>query len=328
MKVYALRNNDKVRNNSSSGGAFPAIAEAFFKRNAKNSMVYGVLFDSEMTLKYSYAENYEECERFCGSKYVNVKIDGVFADIEKQLQDGKRILFVGLPCHVYALKKSIENKNLCKENLYLVDLVCNGVPEENVWHQYVDYLEKNYKARLVDFKFRSKGDRRNPYRTEAIFSNGKTITDSNITASYNRLYLQKLIIRKSCFSCPFKSDKRNGDITISDFWGIERYRPDLNDSKGVSLVITSTEKGIELISDINPGICLAEVDDVVIETTQENLRGNLGFPPLYNSFWEDYKNGLDYVLKKYADGGSIGKIRHLIRHLYRIIHSISKNNKQ
>ncbi len=317
MRVYALKNTDEIRKKSSSGGAFTAIAEAFFKVYEEKSIVYGVCFDSDMVPHYCGVNSIEQCEIFYGSKYIQPKVGDVFLEIEKQIKDGKSVLFTGLPCHVYALKSTLKAKGIDDSNLLLVDLICNGVPDLYVWKNYVDYIEKKYNSRLIDFKFRHKGDSLNPYRTAAFFDDGKTVIDSHLTASYNRLYLKKIIIRKACFSCPFKHVNRNGDITIGDFWGIEKYNKSINDGRGVSLVISSSQKGDQLIGEIDESIELVEFDKSVVCSTQENIKEKTKLPDNYEFFWEDYNQGTAYVMKKYADAGFGGMIKHICRHFYR-----------
>ena len=54
-------------------------------------------------------------------------------------------------------------------------------------------------------------------------------------------------IRSSCFECRHCNGKRSADITLADFWGIYKYKPQEFDPKGISLVISNTAKGEELI---------------------------------------------------------------------------------
>ena len=63
-------------------------------------------------------------------------------------------------------------------------------------------------------------------------------------------FLANFMDRDSCYSCEFANNKRVGDISIGDFWGIDKYRKELNDKKGTSIVITSSEKGNKLIMSV------------------------------------------------------------------------------
>ena len=56
-------------------------------------------------------------------------------------------------------------------------------------------------------------------------------------------FLSNLSLRPSCYDCPAKSGKSGSDITIADFWGIEDVLPEFDDDKGISLVLSYSEKG-------------------------------------------------------------------------------------
>lgn len=277
--------------------------------------MYGVCFDDNMNAVYRYAESFEECKKFCGSKYVHVDLQNTYSEVAKCLQQDIEVLFVGLPCHIAGLKNYVSDKD--NENLYTIDLICNGTPYKKVWGDYVNFIENYYGAKLSDFKFRQKGDRRNPYKTKAVFCDGKEIVDSHITASYNRLYLKKLIIKKACFHCKYKNDKRVGDLTIGDFWGIEKYDAEIDDGNGVSMVIVNSGKGEELINNIKKIVDL-QIVDLNNGYSQNNLKKQSDLPFGYNKFQNEYINKkIEFVLRKYADCGFIGALRHCIRHVYR-----------
>lgn len=42
---------------------------------------------------------------------------------------------------------------------------------------------------------------------------------------------------------PYKSVMHPGDITIADYWGIEKAAPEFDDNKGVSLVLINNKIG-------------------------------------------------------------------------------------
>lgn len=54
-------------------------------------------------------------------------------------------------------------------------------------------------------------------------------------------------LRPSCYDCPAKSGKSQSDITLGDFWGIQEIHPELDDDKGLSLVLVNSEKGANLM---------------------------------------------------------------------------------
>lgn len=52
-------------------------------------------------------------------------------------------------------------------------------------------------------------------------------------------------LRPICYECPFKSCKSQSDITIADYWGINKLHPEMDDDKGTSMVFINTDKGAE-----------------------------------------------------------------------------------
>ena len=73
-------------------------------------------------------------------------------------------------------------------------------------------------------------------------------TDGSITyqkSTENEFY-KKFIsgenLRKSCLSCQSKYFQSGADFTLSDFWGVNEFAPELNDNKGTSLVFLHTRK--------------------------------------------------------------------------------------
>ena len=96
---------------------------------------------------------------------------------------------------------------------------------------------------------------------------------------------------------------RPSDISIGDFWGIEKVAPSFNsDNRGVSLVIVNTEKGQRLLEKSEGELNLLKVG------TSQVLQPNLIHPtpanPMRQKFEEDYKNkGFRFVLRRYGNVG-------------------------
>lgn len=218
MKIFALKHNNNILKISSSGGAYLALAETLFNLHPKEVVVFGVVFNDEMLPEFKSASTIEESRVFCGSKYVFANPQSILEELKKSLTDGKYVLFVGTPCNVHTVVNYLEKTNTDLERLYTVDLICNGTPSASFWKEYVKWLEGKFGEKLLDFKFRKKGGKNNPYLTEAVFSGNHVVSDSVWTACYNQAFLKKLSIRKGCFNCPYKSLEREADITIGDFW--------------------------------------------------------------------------------------------------------------
>ena len=73
-----------------------------------------------------------------------------------------------------------------------------------------------------------------------------------------------MINRQSCYSCMFASKSRITDFTIADFWGIEKVKPDLDYTKGVSLLTVNSEKGKKLLNIFKNNTSILEKIDIDI----------------------------------------------------------------
>jgi len=64
-----------------------------------------------------------------------------------------------------------------------------------------------------------------------------------------------LYIRPSCGNCYFKDLPRQADITLADFWGVQK---DLDDDKGTSLVLVNSSNGQKYFDEIKTNIYYEE----------------------------------------------------------------------
>ena len=207
-----------IRLKSSSGGVFSAIAEYILKNGG---IVWGAAYSKDLTLTYQYVENIEDLDRLRRSKYVQAEVNDSFKLIKEQLRVGKNVLFTGTSCHIRGLYSYLPKK--LQENLITIDFICHGVPSPSVFKKYINWLEKKYNDKLVDFNFRDKQyGWDNGVLTVGYFQNqGKKIfmNDEN---SYFYGMLHDMFIRPCCHECQSNGLQRESDFTIADFWGIGR----------------------------------------------------------------------------------------------------------
>ncbi|MHB8128925.1 MAG: Coenzyme F420 hydrogenase/dehydrogenase, beta subunit C-terminal domain [Mobilitalea sp.] len=330
--VYAYKSDNLILKQSSSGGAFTAIVDAvysiFEKSIANNGLntdlysesimmpiVYGAAFDKNFNVVHKAAYSKEECKQFNGSKYVQSNMGTICIDIMNNLKSNMSVLLTGTPCQVYAVKHYLSMKDINSDNLYLVDIICHGTPDPNLWKAFLIWIEKKYHSKLVNFSFRYKGAERQDYTAMGEFENGIKKINTKDVRAFTTLFFTHLTLRESCYNCKFSNMSRQSDITIGDFWGIEKVMPDFPREGGVSEIIVNTEKGKQLleiikqknVTDENIKLQQCFSDDYI--KYQHNLNSPTGKPIKTDQFWSDFeKHGFEYVLKKYTKYGIKGLV--------------------
>ena len=234
---------EKVRYASSSGGMFPVLAEYIFRQQG---VVYGAAYDRHMRVVHREILAMEEMDSIKRTKYVQSSLKGIYRKIETRLKNGQWVLFCGTPCQAEGLRLYLKQPY---PKLILADLICYGVPSPGIWGDYVKYLEKKHGGKMTDFSFRDKRKGDNGH-TRAYVVNGKEYAGSLYGDTYCRMYFSNNMLRPSCHQCRFCSVERNSDLTIGDFWGIEKVKPEMDDGMGTSLVILHTDKGREIWEEI------------------------------------------------------------------------------
>lgn len=245
---YAALAPDELRQRkSSSGAAFPVLAQEFLRRGGA---VCGAAFREDWSVAHIIVEDDAGLERLKGSKYVQSDLGDCFPRIRKLLDAGRPVLFSGTGCQVAGLKAYLrkEYPQLCT-----VDLICHGVPSPGVWHRY---LEENFDVPSIgNINFRIKEPVWNPIAVMRMedTKQHRIHRETMIDGTFYLGFIRNIILRKSCGKCMFNRLPRQGDITLGDYWGIHAIRPELDDGKGTSVVLVNTTKGNELIDSASIG---------------------------------------------------------------------------
>ena len=242
LKVYAARSYDEdLRRQSSSGGIFTLLAEAVIR---EGGVVFGAKFDEEWSVIHVWTENIDGLADFRGSKYVQSTIGDTYREAKKFLQQGRKVLFTGTPCQIAGLKRFLRKDY---DNLLTVDVVCHGVPSPFVWQKYLDEMCPN--GKIADISFRDKTNGWSKYGFRLRFSAIKEscLLQPSSENVFMNSFLSRLSLRPSCHSCPCKGGRSGSDLSIADFWGIEKYNSKFADNKGTSAILVHTNKGKELL---------------------------------------------------------------------------------
>lgn len=252
ISAYIVLNSEEVILKSASGGAFTAICQATC---SEGYIVYGAKFDKSLNVCHDFADTQKGCEMFRKSKYVQSDLEGCYSSMLLQLISGKKVLFSGTPCQCAAVQGFLDAKKIDKSKLLVVSLFCRGVPNQEIFNSYIKELNQKNGGNVTRYTFKNKTETVNGKmnsRTACIeFENGdKKIVDLH-TDPYLKGYYNRLFLRPSCGKCLFARPDRVSDITLADAWGINKIYSDLDPLKGVSLVLTHSEKGEKIFNKID-----------------------------------------------------------------------------
>lgn len=263
--------SEKIRMKSSSGGIAAALSYAFIKNNG---IVCSCIF-SKGKFKFHFAETEEEVKKFTGSKYVKSNPYGIYEEIKRKLKDGRKILFIGLPCQVQAIYLYVGTALV--KNLYTIDLICHGTPSPKLLQDFLQQYSINIEN-VNNILFRSKD--KFSLKTHKHF-----IARQGTVDRYSLAFLCSLDYTENCYFCKYADIKRISDLTIGDSWGSELSETEKK--KGISLILCQTKKGQELLN--NSDIVLYEVDLKKAVEANQQLRQPSQKSEEQKHFFEVYK---------------------------------------
>lgn len=313
IKAFAaINNDDKIRDKSSSGGLFYLLAKKVID---ERGVVFGARFNKDWKVIMDYAQTIEGIRPFMGSKYVQANPKNTYSEVKRFLKDGRKVLFTGTGCQISGLRNFLRRDY---ENLFLVDVICHGVPSPSLWEKYVSELVTNENKYLnsrkslsfiknISFRDKSYGWKNFRFLVSySVDSVGITNDNSVFSSQYSKpfyedpyflLFLKNYTLRPSCYHCPAKKGRCGSDITIGDFWGIDNIMPQIDDDKGISACLVNTDKGMELFNALDIRRYPVDYKDV--------LKQN---PVIEKSVKEPLKRYYVFRHKKYT----IGKIERII----------------
>lgn len=236
---YAFMASDEIRKVSASGGAFLACAEKILE---EGGVVCGAGWTEDFGLRHVIIENKTDLSKIYGSKYAQSSINDVFREIKKYVLSGRKVLFVGTPCQADGLRHYMQRDY---QNLYIIDLLCRGVPSDEMFKRYMKESYGDEKISAVVQKSKKRFGW-GAY-TEIVHASGYTENYNMENNIYMKAFLSDLMFRDSCYGCPYPQKKRVGDITLGDFWQIAKFNKSYDDRLGTSIVIANTEKGKNLV---------------------------------------------------------------------------------
>lgn len=231
---YGRSTDEEVLKNSTSGGAFAALAKGVISNGGN---VYGAAFDyGDLTLKHT-STDFVALEELQKSKYIESFMGSTIADIKRDLAEGRRVLFCGTPCQAAGVRHAIGENDL----LLICDFICHGVPSSGVFKEYLgERLRKNERVVGLDFRPKEYGWKGKYLKT--VTDRRTTVIPYHLDAFYKGFMTDNAFLRRSCYNCQYR-EKHYSDITIADFWGYREVDPKPNAKKGLSLLVANNDKG-------------------------------------------------------------------------------------
>lgn len=248
--VFAAYTKDEaIRLDSTSGGIHSMLAQKMYEKNA---YVGGAVYNLDHTVSQIVDNNPERLSEIRSSKYLQSNAEGVYKEIRSLLKDGKNVFFCGCPCQIHALYNFLGKEY---ENLVTCDFICRGVNSPKVFLKYMEMLERQFGSKATEIKFKNKKWGWHNFSMRVNFENGKEYCKDRYHDLFFIGYLQAgNFTRPSCYECHFKGFPQKADITLADFWGIEKVDKTMDQDKGTSLVMVNSDKGQALLDSIKEQI--------------------------------------------------------------------------
>ncbi len=246
--------DDKIREKSTSGGMFTALAQHVLKQGG---IVCGVVLDKNQNVLHTFADNENTLEKMRGSKYVQSNQVGIYQKVEEALKQGTTVLYSGTPCQIAGLKSYLGSDY---EKLITVDIICHGVGSPLYWEKYVQYVYEKMNSKVKEVRFREKTYGYNSACMAVYFENGKSSHKGHDDDLYWTAFSKNYIYRPSCYACAFKSINHMADFTIGDFWNSTKLSEKFKTANGCSLVLCHSNVAIEIIKKIGSTIEAQPID--------------------------------------------------------------------
>lgn len=260
LNVYAAKNsNDEVRRLSSSGGIFTLLAEQTIK---DGGVVFGACWDKDWNVKHDYIDNISDLQKFRSSKYLQSVIGNSYLKAEQFLKIGRKVMFTGSPCQIAGLKHFLRKEY---DNLLAVEVICHSVPSPGVWQKYLTTRLHTLRWEKSDIRNISFRDKKTGWKTYSFLienNDGNSFTELSNKNAFMRGFLADLYTRPSCHACPAKQLRSGSDLTLGDFWGVESLMPEIDDDNGVSAIIVNSDKGKQVLHNINVELYEVQYDEL------------------------------------------------------------------
>jgi coenzyme F420-reducing hydrogenase beta subunit len=290
--AYLLQyKNEKVRRQSTSGGAFTAIARYVLDRGG---IVYGAAFDDRLRVHHTSAISPKGLQIFRNSKYVQSDTEKTFTQVRDHLRTGRLVCYSGTPCQIEGLLSFLEpagtegSREELLDRLVTVDVVCHAVPSPLVWERYLEMQREKLGAEIADAKFRDKHFGYNYSTMTLLDDSGEERYVQGIdTDQMLRAFFSNICDRPSCYDCAFKKRYRKSDFTIWDCYPVYAFDKKLDDDRGTSRVLIHSDKGRRIFEEVRQRCRVLEVEPDRLTAGVREMFHSVDSNPRREEFFED-----------------------------------------
>lgn len=282
--IVAVQKDKNILEQSSSGGAFSALIEAW-----KPQYVSGVRWNKDFSVFNDISDNPEVIKLFSKSKYVMSDTCGIYKRVKEKLSIGARVLVSGTPCQIAGLRNYLGRDYA---NLLLIDIVCHGAPSSELLKKHIEELEIKKRKKIVAWTFRDKTPEKGRISSRSArvsYSDGESEHFEIKEDEYLRLYYSRLAYRESCSNCIFANSRRISDATVCDAHHIQELYPQLSVEEGASVILFHTKKADNIRHLLDEYLFIYPVKyDWVVEHN-EQLKFPTRIHPKTEVFYKHYK---------------------------------------
>jgi len=258
-------NDDQFRIESSSGGIITWIADSMLVSGEIDKIAcVGKSDKKDCLFEYKLISNRESLYECRKSRYYPVEVSGIISEIKKS---ESKVLFIGLPCFIKALKLAMNTDHELRDRIsYTISLFCGHLKTKH----YSAYLSrccgvKENNIESVDFRKKISGKPANSYAFEVTTSNGKQKESRRLMMRdiFTGSWGNNVFMLDACEYCDDVVGE-TADISAGDAW-LPEY---VKDYRGTNLVICRNKYISSLLENgVREGkISLDKItDDKVIE---------------------------------------------------------------
>ena len=259
--IVAYSSSDEILKNASSGGIMTSIAKYLLDQK---------YIDGVITTKISYGKNGPRPESFIattvnellesqGSKYAPVPVFEALNDIDSF--EGK-LLFIGTPCQIAALRLLQEKKPYLKEKIPLtIGNFCGGFRDLRETDKLIDRVGFD-KKNIISFRYRGGGQ-----PGSMLIENWDGDKKELAYPGYARM--TGVIKNLRCRLC-VDATAELSDFACGDAW-IPKY---LKSDKPWSIIMARSSKGVEILSSMEAEKIISQ-EEVSIEDIKNSQKDNL-----------------------------------------------------